>query len=308
MNDKRKKLLDHLGRLSTEQRNPQSTNLDRLSAIEICNIINAEDKTVAHAVQWQLSHIARAAEMVAETIKKGGRLFYTGAGTSGRLGVLDAAECPPTFGTEPEQVVGVIAGGKDTLIRSAEGVEDQFEEAAQDLQKYDFGQNDMLIGLAASVKTPYTQAGIIHAREAGAKTVLIVCNKVEQLAVMPDVLIQLDVGPEVITGSTRMKSGTAQKMTLNMITTTAMVLLGKCWGNLMVDLRATSDKLAVRSRKILIEVLDIEYEMADTLLIEAGGSVKLAIAMNRLGVNRAEAEKRLAEVGGFLWKLLDSPD
>ncbi len=305
MEKEKKELLAHLNRLATETPNPKSTHIDRLRAVDICRIINDEDKTVALAVEKEIDRIARAAEMVAETLRAGGRLFYIGAGTSGRLGVLDAAECPPTFGTDPEQVIGVIAGGRDTLIRSAEGIEDRAGEAPLDLQKHGFGKDDILVGLAASIKTPYTIAGIKYAREIGAKTALIVCNQAGELDIQPDVLIQLQVGPEVITGSTRMKSGTAQKMTLNMISTTAMILLGKCYGNLMVDLKATSAKLTARSSKILIDLLGVSYEEADRLLESSGGSVKLAIVMQRLGVNRDEASKRLVNAGGFIWKLLD---
>jgi N-acetylmuramic acid 6-phosphate etherase len=306
MTDRKKDLIGHLGRLATEKSNPKSTHLDRHSAVEICRIINSEDSTVALAVLKEIDQIARAAELVAKTLKNGGRLFYIGAGTSGRLGVLDAAECPPTFGTDPSQVIGVIAGGKDTLIRSAEGVEDRANEAVADLKKHNFTKTDMLIGLAASIKTPYTVSGIKHAIALGAATALIVCNRADDLDFQPDVLIQLEVGPEVISGSTRMKSGTAQKMTLNMISTTAMVLLGKCYGNLMVDLKATSDKLAARSRKILMELLNIDYDEADRLLNEADGSVKLAIAMNRLKISKGEAIQKLAAVDGFLWKLFDA--
>ncbi len=305
MSERRRQLLDHLARLATEKPNPKSTNLDRLSAVEICSVINEEDQTVAQAVRREIPKIAQAAELAAGVLRNGGRLFYIGAGTSGRLGVLDAAECPPTFGTDPGQVIGVIAGGKETLVRSAEGVEDRADEAKADLENHHFSAGDMLIGLAASIKTPYTVAGIRHAIAQGAPTVLIVCNRATDLDFHPDILIQLEVGPEVITGSTRMKSGTAQKMTLNMISTAAMVLLGKCYGNLMVDLKATSDKLAARSRKILMELLDIDYEAADRLLAASGGSVKVAIAMYRLNLDRTEAERRLASADGFLWKLLD---
>ncbi len=299
-------LLRHLNRLSTEKQNQNSKNIDRQNAVDICTIINSEDKTVALAVEKEIAEIAQSAELVAETIRAGGRLFYIGAGTSGRLGVLDASECPPTFGTNPNQVIGLISGGYETLVRSAEGVEDRAGEAVVDLKKHNFSSSDILIGLAASNKTPYTLAGIKHAIETGAKTVMIVCNRDVELGVRPNILIQLDVGPEVITGSTRMKSGTAQKMTLNMISSTAMILLGKCYGNLMVDLEATSDKLAARSRKILIDLLDLDYDNAGQQLEKSGGSVKLAIVMNRLGVDRDEAGKRLKEVDGLLWKILES--
>ena len=306
MDDREKDLIGHLNRLATESSNPKSLNIDRLSAVDICRIINDEDKSVALAVEKEIPRIARAAEMAADVLKDGGRLFYIGAGTSGRLGVLDAAECPPTFGTDPSQVIGVIAGGRDTLVRSAEGIEDRADDAPRDLQNLGLNSRDMLVGLAASIKTPYTVAGVMHAIRVGARNVLIVCNEAGDLDFRPDIIIQLQVGPEVITGSTRMKSGTAQKMTLNMISTTAMVLLGKCYGNLMVDLKATSDKLTVRSRKILMDLLGIAYEDADRLLAVSGGSVKLAIAMHRLGLSREEAAKRLAAVDGKLWKLLDS--
>jgi N-acetylmuramic acid 6-phosphate etherase len=305
MDERKKEILAHLNRLDTETSNPTSKHIDRLPAVDICRIINSEDKTIASIVENEIDNIARAAEMAADVLRDGGRLFYIGAGTSGRLGVLDAAECPPTFGTDPGQVIGVIAGGRDTLVRSAEGIEDRAGEAAGDLQKLDFSSQDMLIGLAASIKTPYTVAGVRYAGDLGAKTALIVCNPAGDLDFRPDIVIQLQVGPEVITGSTRMKSGTAQKMALNMISTTAMVLLGKCYGNLMVDLKATSEKLVTRSRKILIDLLDISYDEADRLLESSGGSVKLAIAMHRLKIDRIEAEKRLAGADGFLWKLLD---
>ncbi len=305
MDERKKEILAHLNRLDTETSNPSSKHIDRLPAVDICRTINSEDKTIASIVENEIDNIARAAEIAADVLRDGGRLFYIGAGTSGRLGVLDAAECPPTFGTDPGQVIGVIAGGRDTLVRSAEGIEDRAGEAASDLQKLNFSSQDMLIGLAASIKTPYTVAGVRYAGDLGAKTALIVCNPAGDLDFRPDIVIQLQVGPEVITGSTRMKSGTAQKMALNMISTTAMVLLGKCYGNLMVDLKATSEKLVTRSRKILIDLLDISYDEADALLESSGGSVKLAIAMHRLKIDRTEAEKRLAGADGFLWKLLD---
>lgn len=298
-------LISHLNRLNTEKQNPKSQNIDRQSAVDICKIINSEDKTVALTVEKEIESIARTAEMVAEVLRSGGRLFYIGAGTSGRLGVLDAAECPPTFGTNPGQVVGLISGGYETLVRSAEGVEDQADEAVVDLNKHDFCSADILIGLAASNKTPYTIAGIKQAIKIKAKSVLIVCNRDIENKIKPDILIQLDVGPEVITGSTRMKSGSAQKMTLNLISTTAMVLLGKCYGNLMVDLQARSDKLAARSRKILIDLLGIDYSEADNLLEKSDGSVKLAIVINRLGIDKKTAEEKLKSSDGHLWKLLE---
>jgi N-acetylmuramic acid 6-phosphate etherase len=300
-------IIRHLGRLATEQINPRTVDIDRLSPLEIARRINAEDHTVATVVERALPQIAAAAETFAATLRGEGRVFYIGAGTSGRLGVLDAAECPPTFGTDPSQIVGVISGGHATLVLSAEGAEDRKEAAAADLEAHDLTRQDFVIGLAASVRTPYTLAGLEHARAVGAATGLIVCNEIDRAPVEVDHLIALTVGPEAIAGSTRMKSGTAQKMTLNLISTTAMVLLGKTYGNLMVDLQARSEKLAGRSRKLLMDLLEIDLAGADDLLRRSSGSVKLAIALHRLGCDRAEAERRLGEVQGFLYRLLD-PD
>jgi N-acetylmuramic acid 6-phosphate etherase len=300
----RQELLNHLARLATEQGNPDTADIDELPALEIVRKINNEDKKVASVVEQALPEITRAAEIVAETLKTGGRLIYIGAGTSGRLGVLDAAECPPTFGTDPSQVVGLISGGYDTLVMSKEGAEDRTDWAVDDLKHIGLGDNDFVIGIAASVRTPYTITGIEYAIKAGCQTALVVCNVIDDISIQPTVTISLPVGPEAVTGSTRMKSGTAQKMTLNMITTTAMVLLGKTYGNLMVDLQARSEKLAARTRKILMEFLDIDYEIADHLLEKSGGSVKTAIVMYRLNIDRLEAEQKLTEANGFLKRVI----
>ena len=299
-----RELIDHLDRLATEKANPETSDIDTLSPFEIARKINREDKKVADVVEKALPEIARAAEIAASTLKSGGRLFYIGAGTSGRLGVLDAAECPPTFGTDPSQIIGLISGGHPTLILSKEGAEDHAEWAVEDLERVGLTDKDFVVGIAASVKTPYTIAGIEFGIKTGCRTALVVCNAYDKLPVEPDVVITLPVGPEAITGSTRMKSGTAQKMTLNMITTTAMVLLGKTYGNLMVDLKATSDKLAARSRKMLMEFLGVDYDRADELLKLSDGAVKTAIVMHRLGVDKDEANHRLREAGGFLKKVL----
>jgi N-acetylmuramic acid 6-phosphate etherase len=303
VNDDRR-LIDFLSRLATEQVNPDTVDIDNLSPDEIVRLINSEVKKVAGVVEKALPEIARAAEMVAETLKEGGRLFYIGAGTSGRLGVLDAAECPPTFGTDPDQIVGLISGGYGTLVLSVEGAEDHREWAVEDLKKHNLSDKDTVIGIAASVRTPYTLSGVSFAIAAGCRTALIVCNTAETLDIKPDILISLPVGPEVITGSTRMKSATAQKMTLNMITTTAMILLGKTCGNLMVDLQARSDKLAARSRKIIMEFLSIGYDEADSLLKRADGRVKTAIVMHKLNVDKDAADKRLDEADGFLRRVI----
>ncbi len=299
-------LIKILGRLQTEQVNQETIDIDTLPPLEIVRKINREDKKVAAAVEKCLPEIANAAGIFAETLRTGGRVFYIGAGTSGRLGVLDAAECPPTFGTDPGQIIGVISGGYETLVLSKEGVEDRRDEAAADLLRHDFSSGDFLIGLAASRRTPYTLAGLEYARSIGARTAFIVCNLSNGLSddkLQPDVMIELDVGPEAITGSTRMKSGTAQKMTLNMISTTAMVLLGKTYGNLMVDLQARSEKLAARSRKILMDLFEVSSQRADQLLRDSGGSVKVAIVMMKYGCDALAARDKLATANGFISKI-----
>ncbi|UCG63319.1 MAG: N-acetylmuramic acid 6-phosphate etherase [Candidatus Zixiibacteriota bacterium] len=296
-----------LNRLSTEQVNENTIDIDRLLPQEIVKKISEEDKKVAGVVESQLPQISRAAEIFADTLKGGGRVFYIGAGTSGRLGVLDAAECPPTFGTDPAQIIGVIAGGYETLVLSKEGVEDQADQAVADLKRYNLNDHDFVIGLAASRRTPYTVEGLKYARATGCKTAFIICNRWEESTDLDlDVIIALEVGPEVITGSTRMKSGTAQKMTLNMISTTAMVLLGKTYGNLMIDLQARSEKLAARSRKILIDLFDIDVKEADQLLKESDGSVKVAIVMRKFRCDSSAAKDLLNIAGGFISKIKES--
>lgn len=297
-------LIKQLGQLDTEQVNPATIDIDRLSSIEIVSLINDEDSKVALAVEKALGPIAKAAELYAETLRRGKRVFYIGAGTSGRLGVLDAAECPPTFGTEPDQIIGVISGGHDTLVQSREGVEDDEEAARADLAAHNLSAGDFVIGIAASCRTPYTISGIRYAQECGCYSSFIICNRAADMELKPDIVIELLVGPEVITGSTRMKSGSAQKMALNMISTTAMVLLGKTFGNLMVDLQAKSNKLDARSRKLLIDLLGVSSDEARNLLESSGGSVKLAIVMHSLSCDRLEAKKRLEQAGGFISKLL----
>ncbi|MEE8404969.1 MAG: N-acetylmuramic acid 6-phosphate etherase [candidate division Zixibacteria bacterium] len=303
-------LIKQLGSLETENPNSKSKDIDLLEALEITRLINSEDKTVATVVESALGPISKAAEKFADTIKSGGRVFYLGAGTSGRLGVLDAAECPPTFGTDPAQIVGLISGGHDTLAKSREGVEDQTEAAADDLKQQQLCDKDFLIGLAASKRTPYTIAGLKFAKEVRAATAFIICNKLidneaNLLGQFVDLIIELPVGPEIITGSTRMKSGSAQKMALNMISTTAMVLMGKTYGNLMVDLQAKSEKLAARSRKILVDMFEIKINEAESLLADASGSVKTAIVMKKLNCNSGEALLKLKEAGGFIRRIAE---
>lgn len=301
-------LIKHLDSLDTEKVNAATADIDRLDALGIATRINQEDQSVAFVVARALPAIARVAELFAATLRDSGRIFYIGAGTSGRLGVLDAAECPPTFGTDPEQIVGVIAGGRDALVLSAEGAEDNRQAAIDDLMAKGLSKGDLLVGLAASVRTPYTLAGLEYAIQVGAATAFIVCNKPPDLDIPIDQIISLPVGPEAIAGSTRMKSGTAQKMALNLISTTAMVLLGKTWGNLMVDLQARSDKLAARSRKTLRDVLGVDIEAAGNLLEKAGGSAKIAIVMHKLGCDADQARQCLEASDGFIWRCIEQSD
>ena len=294
------KLIKQLSHLDTERINPNTTDIDRLSSLEIARKISDEDKKVAGVVENALPQISRAAELYAQSLRQGGRVFYIGAGTSGRLGVLDAAECPPTFGSDPDKIVGVIAGGYATLVLSKEGVEDDREAAINDLKIHCVDKSDLVIGLAASVRTPYTLAGLKYATSVGANTAFVVCNDKIELPGHIDVVITLPVGPEVITGSTRMKSGTAQKMALNMISTTAMVLLGKTYGNLMIDLEARSEKLAARSRKMLMDLLDTDLSTSNQLLERSDGSVKLAIVMHQFNCSKEQALIKLKEADGFV--------
>ncbi len=285
----------------TEQQNPRSRDIDRLSPLEIVDLVNAEDRTVAEAVGQEREAIALALELVTATLTGGGRLFYVGAGTSGRLGVLDAAEMPPTFGTDPELVQGIIAGGYEALVRAQEGAEDDPATGARDLEARGVRAGDFVLGIATSGTTPYVHGALARARELGARTGFLLCTPPsDELRALHDVVIAPLTGPEVITGSTRMKAGTATKMVLNTITTGAMVLAGKTWGNLMVDLQVTCAKLENRATRIVRATLGVEAPEAVALLEAAGGRVKTALVMGRLGVSRSEAEKRIAEAGGRL--------
>lgn len=289
----------------TEQRNPRSQRIDQLSTIEIVDLINAEDRMVAVAVGEEREAIARCIDMVVDTFRKGGRLFYVGAGTSGRLGVLDASEMPPTYGTDPEMVQGIIAGGYEALVRAQEGAEDIRENGGRDLEARGVNEKDFVLGIATSGTTPYVHGALQRARELGARTGFLLCTyPTEELQRTHDVVIAPLVGPEVITGSTRMKAGTATKMVLNTITTASMVLLGKVFGNLMVDLQVTCQKLQDRGERILMEVANLDRAAATTLLNQAGGHVKTAIVMSKLGVDRAEARRLLDENGGVLVRVV----
>ena len=285
----------------TEQRNPRSTEIDQLSTIEIVDLINAEDRMVAQAVGEEREQIARCVDLVVATFKQGGRLFYIGAGTSGRLGVLDASEMPPTYGTDPELVQGIIAGGYAALVRAQEGAEDLPESGARDLEQRGVTAKDFVLGIATSGTTPYVHGALRRARELGARTGFLLCTyPSEELQQTHDVVIAPLVGPELITGSTRMKAGTATKLVLNTITTASMVRMGKVYGNLMVDLQVTCEKLRDRGQRILMETVGVERDAAADLLDRAGGHVKTAIVMAKRSVDRDAARQLLESADGVL--------
>jgi N-acetylmuramic acid 6-phosphate etherase len=289
-------------RLLTETVNPRTTELDTLETRAILELIRAEDRRAFEAVGEVLDDIELAANMVEAAFREGGRLIYVGAGTSGRLGVLDAAECPPTFGSDPDMVVGVLAGGTEALTRSREGAEDRPDEGAVAMTGLAVGPRDVVVGIAAGSTTPYAIGALREARGRGARTVLLACVPRQDIEVAGevDLVIAPLTGPEVIAGSTRMKAGTATKLILNMLTTTAMVRIGKTYGNLMVDLRIGSEKLADRARRIVRDLLGVPDAEAARLLNAAGGRVKTALVMGRRRVDRAEAERLLDAAGGFL--------
>lgn len=290
---------------ATERRNPRTEDIDLASAREIVDLMNREDAGVAVVVAAQAESIARAVDIAAATLRAGGRLFYVGAGTSGRLGVLDASECPPTFGTDPEMVQGIIAGGVAALTRSQEGAEDRPESGAKELDDRHVTSRDFVIGIAASGTTPFVHGAVHRAREIGAHTGLITCTVPPASLIEDcDVAIVTVVGPEVVTGSTRLKAGTATKLVLNTISTGAMILLGKTYGNLMVDMRASNAKLTDRSERIVMEVTGVTREEARAHLALAGGIVKVALVMQMAGVDRATAERRLAEHGGVIRRVI----
>ena len=285
----------------TEQRNPRSARIDQLPTIGIVDLINAEDRMVAAAVGEEREQIARAVDLVVECVRRGGRLVYIGAGTSGRLGVLDAAEMPPTYRTDPGMVQGVIAGGHEALVRSQEGAEDHPEDGAAAMDELGIAQEDFVLGIASSGTTPYVHGALARARERGARTGFLLCTyPSEQLILSHDVVIAPLVGPEIITGSTRMKAGTATKMVLNTLSTAAMVKLGKVYGNLMVDLQVTCQKLQDRGERILMDTLGVERNEAIRLLEASGGHVKTAIVMSRLSLDAEQARERLRAVDGSI--------
>jgi N-acetylmuramic acid 6-phosphate etherase len=296
-------VFEEISGLPTESINPRTRRLDEASILRILRMINREDRLVAPAVGKQIRAIGRAVSMVVESIQRGGRVFYVGAGTSGRLGVIDAAECPPTFGTPPALFQGLMAGGFGAVLRAKEGAEDDRRAARTAISRKKVGRRDVVIGLAACRRTPYVVAALGRARQVGASTVYVTCNP-QAAGIEADVVIAIDVGPEALMGSTRMKCGTAEKMILNMISTASMVRLGKVYRNMMVDLVATSQKLRQRSVRIIMLATGCSYEEAREVLKAARGSVKVAVVMRLKGVSRRESVRLLRQSGGFVKRAL----
>jgi len=296
-------MLEHL---TTEARNPASEHLDSLTPLELVQLINEEDAKCTAAVAEQAEQIAKSIEVIAHRLSHGGRLIYIGAGTSGRLGLLDAAECPPTFRSDPSQVVGIIAGGPSAMLKAVEGAEDSQTLAEEDLRKINLSSDDVVVGIATSGRTPYVLGGLDYARSIGAYTIGLACNRDSLLRTRADVSIIPVVGPEVLSGSTRMKAGTATKMVLNMLTTGAMVLMGKTYGNLMVDMNASNSKLLERAKRIVCTLTELAPEQAASLLATCDGEVKTAITSYRLGVTPEEARVILHATNGHLRAALES--
>lgn len=295
-----------LTKLTTEQRNPETMNLDRMSPLELVETMNKEDLKVIEAVKEVLPEVAKVIEWTTEALRSGGRIIYMGAGTSGRLGVLDAVECPPTFGVSPDLVVGLMAGGEKAFVKAVEGAEDSDTLGTEDLKNIGLNEKDVVIGIAASGRTPYVIHALRYARSLGVKTAIIACNKNSEMSKEADIAIEPVPGPEVLTGSTRLKAGTAQKLVLNMISTASMVGAGKAYENLMVDVMQSNEKLKTRAENIVIEATGCEREAARTAIDEAKGSVKLAITSILLDTPVEEAEKALVEAKGHIRKAINN--
>lgn len=294
-------LFDELAHLATEQRNPRSMEMDSMSTREILDLINSEDAKVAKAVQGELSYITKVVDKLVSLLSTGGRLFYVGAGTSGRMGVIDAAECPPTFGTSPAQIQAIMAGGKEAVFRSQEGAEDDIKKGGLEVALQRCTERDMVIGIAASKRTPFVIGALKKASELGSAAILITTNPREEVetSYLFEAICPV-VGPEVLMGSTRMKSALAQKMILTMITTTTMVRLGKVYENMMVDLQLTNQKLVERAKRIIMAATDVNYEKASELLKASGNHVKSAIVMQKRGISASEAKRLIGESDGFV--------
>ena len=286
--------------LPTEAINPATLGIDKLPSAEIVELMLAEDRKMIAAVQRERERIALGAEIIAEGLRQGGRIIFVGAGTSGRLGVLESAEMPPTFGTDPALVEAVIAGGRGATFRAKEGVEDNYEEGARAVTRLRPGRKDVVVGVSASGMTPFVRGALTRARKAGSKVLFVTCDPKTELQTFVDLTIALAVGPEVIAGSTRLKAGTATKMALNMLTTTAMIRIGKTYGNLMVDVRTGSEKLKDRARRIVIMVTGLEYDEADKLLAKARWNVKAAVVMQKTGLSYLKAMSRLRKANGLM--------
>lgn len=294
----------NLDNLLTERRNPYTLDIDKVSSLEMCMLINEEDKKTAVAVRNVLPQIAIAIDKIADRLANGGRLFYIGAGTSGRLGILDAVECPPTYSTDPQMVQGIIAGGYPAIFKAQEGAEDSLTLAQKDLQDKNLTKKDCVVGIAASGRTPYVVGGLEYANKIGALTVAISCSKNTLISAKAQIAIEALTGPEAITGSTRMKAGTAQKMILNMISTCTMIKLGKVYNNLMVDVKSSNKKLEERARRIVMEATDCTYEQAQEALVKSDGRAKPAILMVLLDCTYKQAQNLLEENKGFIAKAL----
>ncbi|AWH89688.1 N-acetylmuramic acid 6-phosphate etherase [Limnobaculum parvum] len=289
-----------LSSMVTESRNMASKDIDQLSTLEMLRVINNEDKKVALAVEQELPHIADAVDIISTAFTQGGRLVYCGAGTSGRLGILDASECPPTYGTKPEQVIGLIAGGHQAIFKAVENAEDSLELGIEDLKAIRFSHNDVLVGIAASGRTPYVIASMEYAKSQGAKVISISCNPDSPIAQQADIAITPVVGGEVVTGSSRMKAGTAQKLVLNMLTTGSMIKIGKVYGNLMVDVEATNAKLVERQKNIVMQATDCSREEAEQALSQCQRHCKTAIVMVLTGMSAEQAKQALSASHGFI--------
>lgn len=296
----------NLKKLCTEKRNENSKNIDRVSTLEMIKIINSEDKKVPYSVEAELPNIAKAIDEIAIRLKKGGRLIYCGAGTSGRLGILDASECPPTYGVDHDLVHGLIAGGYEAIFKAKEGAEDSEELCIEDLKKINFSSDDVLVGLAASGRTPYVIGGLKYANSIEALTVAVTCNKNSEMKEFADITIDPEVGPEVVTGSTRMKAGTAQKLVLNMISTGVMIKMGKVYGNLMVDLKATNEKLKERAILMVSEATGVSRDKSIEVLTETEFDVKLSIVMIVTNSTMIDSKQALQNNEGYIVKAIEN--
>jgi N-acetylmuramic acid 6-phosphate etherase len=293
-----------INQLTTEKRNPNTMHLDQMSVGQVLELMNKEDQQVPEVIAEALGQIEAAVETIIQSLKAGGRLIYFGAGTSGRLGVLDAAECVPTFGVSPDLVVGLIAGGDKAMVEAVEGAEDSLTLAEEDFKKLNLNANDTVVGIAASGRTPYVIGGLQYAQSIGAKTVSIACNQQAKISGFAQIPIEVDCGPEVLTGSTRLKAGTAQKLILNMLSTVSMIGIGKVYQNLMVDVQATNEKLEERSKRIIMAATECSYEEAASYFEAANHKVKVAIVMILTNLDATEASQKINAANGFVNQVL----